>query len=45
MELQTAGAIAVSLSRWHIAQPQGFGFLGSLSSHGAAEFSLILRRR
>ncbi len=44
-ELQAAGLTAVSFSRWRITQPHGFGFLGSLASHGDAEFRLILRRR
>jgi polyisoprenoid-binding protein YceI len=42
--LQAAGAIPVSFVRWDIRQPAGFGFLGSLASHGDAEFRLILQR-
>jgi polyisoprenoid-binding protein YceI len=42
--LQAAGAIPVSFARWAIEQPAGFGFLGSLASHGDAEFSLVLHR-
>jgi hypothetical protein len=30
---------------WGITQPGGFGILGSLADHGAAEFLLILHRR
>jgi polyisoprenoid-binding protein YceI len=40
--LQAAGAIPVSFARWDIKQPAGFGFLGSLASHGDAEFRLLL---
>jgi polyisoprenoid-binding protein YceI len=42
--LQAAGAIPVTFARWAIKQPAGFGFLGSLASHGDAEFSLVLHR-
>ena len=42
--LQAAGAIPVSFARWDIKQPAGFRFLGSLASHGDAEFRLILHR-
>lgn len=42
--LQAAGAIPVSFARWDIEQAAGFGFLGSLSSDGDAEFSLVLHR-
>lgn len=42
--LQAAGTIAVSFARWDIKQPAGFGFLGSLASHGDAEFRLVLHR-
>lgn len=42
--LQAAGAIPVSFARWDIKQPAGFGFLGSLASHGDAEFRLVLHR-
>lgn len=44
-ELQAAGAIPVTFAPWHIAQPTGFGFLGSLASHGTAEFLVILDRK
>jgi hypothetical protein len=43
-QLQTAGSIPVTFSRWDIAQPAGAGFLGGLASHGAAEFLLLLSR-
>jgi len=43
-ELQVAGSIPVVLADWGIRAPAGFGFLGSLASHGSAEFLLILRR-
>lgn len=42
--LQAAGAIPVSLARWDIQQPAGFGFLGSLANRGEAEFRLVLHR-
>lgn len=42
--LEAAGAIPVSFARWDIKQPDGFGFLGSLASHGDAEFRLVLQR-
>jgi polyisoprenoid-binding protein YceI len=44
-ELQVAGTIPVAFSGWRIAGPKGFGILGSLASHGAAEFFLVLRRQ
>ncbi len=42
--LQAAGAIPVTLARWDIKRPAGFGFFGSLASHGDAEFRLVLNR-
>ena len=42
--VQAAGSLPVTFATWDISQPQGFGFLGSLASHGVAEFLLILRR-
>lgn len=42
--LQTAGSIPASFARWDSKQPAGFGFLGSLASHGDAEFRLVLQR-
>jgi hypothetical protein len=41
--LQVTGSIPVALTAWHIKGPAGFGFLGSLSGHGVAEFLLTLR--
>jgi polyisoprenoid-binding protein YceI len=43
-ELQAAGSIPVAFSGWGINPPGGFGFLGSLASHGIAEFRLVLHR-
>jgi len=43
-QLQTAGSIPVTFSRWDITQPAGAGFLGGLASHGTAEFLLRLNR-
>lgn len=43
-ELQAAGAVPVQLASWRIRQPSGFGFFGSLASHGQAEFLLVLHR-
>jgi len=40
--IDVAGSIPVSFVIWHIAQPAGFGWFGSLSDHGIAEFRLIL---
>lgn len=42
--LQVAGSFPVEFARWHIRQPQGFGPLGSLASHGDGEFRLALAR-
>lgn len=42
--LQATGSIPVALGDWGIEGPAGFGFLGSLSDHGVAEFLLVLRR-
>ncbi len=42
--LQAAGAMPVSFAIWAIKQPAGFGFVGSLASHGDAEFRLVLHR-
>ena len=41
--LRAAGSIPVAFSRWGIAQPAGYG-VGSLASHGTAEFLLVLHR-
>lgn len=43
--LQAAGSIPVPFPQWGIKRPAGFGFFGSLSGHGTAEFFLILRRQ
>ena len=42
--VQAAGSLPVVFATCGIRQPRGFGFLGSLASHGIAEFLLILRR-
>ncbi|MBO3752698.1 YceI family protein [Streptosporangiaceae bacterium NEAU-GS5] len=39
-----AGSIPVTFADWGIAQPEGYGLLGSLADRGVAEFLLILRR-
>jgi len=43
--LQVTGSIPVAFSAWGINRPAGFGFFGSLASHGAAEFLLVLSQR
>jgi len=40
--LQAAGSIPVAFSSWGIKGPAGYGFFGSLASHGVAEFFLLL---
>jgi len=42
--LQAAGSIPITLSRWGITEPASYGVVGSLSSHGTAEFLLLLHR-
>jgi|ERR1022692_378351 polyisoprenoid-binding protein YceI len=42
--LQAAGSIPVPFAEWGIRGPAGSGFLGSLASHGVAEFLLTLHR-
>lgn len=42
--IEAAGSVPVSFATWHISQPAGFGWFGSLADHGTAEFRLILRR-
>jgi polyisoprenoid-binding protein YceI len=42
--LQAAGSLPVSFSAWGIGTPAGYAFLGSLASHGAAEFLVVLHR-
>ena len=40
--LQAAGSIPVPFGTWGIKGPKGYGAIGSLASHGIAEFRLIL---
>ena len=42
--LQAAGSIPITLSRWGITEPASYGVVGSLASHGTAEFLLLLHR-
>jgi polyisoprenoid-binding protein YceI len=42
--LQAVGSIPVTFSAWGITDPAGYSFLGSLASHGAAEFLVVLHR-
>jgi polyisoprenoid-binding protein YceI len=42
--LELTGAIPVTFAVWHVTGPAGYGFLGSLASHGMAEFLLVLRQ-
>ena len=42
--LQAAGTIPVTFGNWGIKQPTGYGPIGSLASHGTAEFVLVLHR-
>jgi len=42
--LELTGAIPVTFAAWGISGPAGYGFLGSLASHGVAEFLLVLRQ-
>jgi polyisoprenoid-binding protein YceI len=42
--LQAAGSIPITLSRWGITKPASYGMVGSLASHGTAEFLLVLHR-
>jgi len=42
--LQAAGSIPITLSHWGITEPASYGIVGSLSSHGTAEFLLFLHR-
>lgn len=41
-DLRAAGSFPVAFSDWNIAQPKGYGLLGSLADHGTAEFLLVL---
>jgi YceI-like domain len=43
--IDAAGSLPVAFPDFHIPGPAGFGFFGSLASHGTAEFRLVLRRR
>ena len=40
--LQAAGSIPITLSRWGITEPASYGIVGSLASHGTAEFLVLL---
>jgi polyisoprenoid-binding protein YceI len=42
--LQAAGTIPVTFAAWGIKGPAGYGALGSLASHGTAEFLIVLHR-
>ena len=42
--LQAAGSIPITFSRWGITEPTSYGIVGSLASHGTAEFLLLLHR-
>lgn len=43
-DLRVVGSFPVALSDWGIAQPKGYGALGSLADHGTAEFLLVLAK-
>jgi polyisoprenoid-binding protein YceI len=43
--LQAAGSIPITLSRWGITEPASYGVVGSLASHGTAEFLLLLHHQ
>ena len=43
--LQAAGSIPITLSRWGITEPASYGIVGSLASHGTAEFLFLLLHR
>ncbi len=43
-DLQVAGSVPVTFSRWDITGPGGLGFLGSLAARGVAEFLLTLHQ-
>jgi polyisoprenoid-binding protein YceI len=40
--LDITGSFPVSFADWGIAEPKGYGALGSLADHGTAEFLLVL---
>jgi polyisoprenoid-binding protein YceI len=42
--VQAAGSIPITFSRWGITEPASYGMVGSLASHGTAEFLLLLQR-
>ncbi|MEW9534613.1 YceI family protein [Microbispora sp. NPDC049125] len=42
--LRAVGSIPVALADWGVEGPENYGWLGSLSDHGTAEFLLVLRR-
>ncbi len=42
--IDVAGSIPVAFADYGIAGPKGYGGLGSLADHGAAEFLLVLHR-
>ncbi len=42
--IEAAGSLPVAFSDFRIAGPKGYGVLGSLASHGTAEFLLVLKR-
>ncbi|MFI1990967.1 YceI family protein [Actinoplanes sp. NPDC020271] len=42
--LDVAGSLPVAFADYRLAQPTGYGSLGSLADHGTAEFLLLLRR-
>lgn len=41
--IEAAGSLPVAFPDFRISGPRGYGILGSLASHGTAEFLLILR--
>ncbi|GAA2853137.1 hypothetical protein Acy02nite_50890 [Actinoplanes cyaneus] len=40
--IAVTGSLPVHFADWSIAEPEGYGALGSLADHGTAEFRLIL---
>ena len=42
--IEVAGSIPIAFSDWGISGPASYGMLGSLASHGVAEFLLVLNR-
>jgi polyisoprenoid-binding protein YceI len=42
--LYVAGSVPIAFADWGIAEPDGYGILGSIADHGTAEFLLVLRR-